>query len=160
MARAHVPPGDGRVSGCRDSTMSSATFSAEEHQMKPGLGPAITLLAILGIIDLLQVPFMVAAQQHAGEPPTAAIIAIVIVGLVTLASAAGLAQGRRRAATTAVTCRVLDSVSALLGLTHRPSTALFYGSAVILVLSIAAIASLARLSLGRRPQRSTAQARP
>lgn len=128
--------------------------------MKPGLKSVITLLAILGIIDLLQVPFMVAAQHHAGEPPTAAIIAIVIVGLVTLASAAGLARGRRRAATAAVTCRVLDSISALLGLTYRPSTVLFYGSAVILVLSIAAVASLARLSLARRPQRSTAQARP
>lgn len=54
----------------------------------------------------------------------------------------------------------LGPAVALLGLAHRPSTVLFYGSAVILVLSIAAVASLARPGLGRRPQRSAAQARP
>jgi hypothetical protein len=128
--------------------------------MQPGLKPAITLLVILGAGDLLQVPFMVAAQHHGGEPPTAAIVAAVILGLLTLASAAGVAQGRRRATPLAITCRVLDSISALLGLANRPSTALFAGSAVILVLSVIAIASLVRLSLSRRPRRRAAQARP
>lgn len=53
---------------------------------------------------------------------------------------------------------VLKPAIALLGLAHRPPAVLFYGSAVILVLSVAAIASLARLGLGRRPQRGAGPA--
>ena len=38
--------------------------------MKSGLKPALALLVILGLGDLAQVPFMLAAhRQHAGEPP-------------------------------------------------------------------------------------------
>jgi len=37
--------------------------------MKPGLKLAIALLAVLGIGDLLQVRFMVAAQHHPGSRP-------------------------------------------------------------------------------------------
>jgi hypothetical protein len=129
--------------------------------MKPGLKPAVALLVILGLGDLVQVPFMLAAhRQHAGEPPAPAIVAVAIIGLVTLACAAGLAAGRRWAIPVAVTCRVLDAVSALLGLANRPSTALVAGSAVILVLSVVAIVLLVRLSPRRNPPRRAAPAAP
>ena len=38
--------------------------------MKSGLKPAVALLVILGLGDLVPVPFVLAAhRQHAGEPP-------------------------------------------------------------------------------------------
>jgi hypothetical protein len=119
--------------------------------MKRGMKLTTTLLGILGLGDLAMVPFMIAAHQHTpGQPPAPAIAAVAIIGIATLASARGAAQGRRRAFRVALTCRLLDSISAMLGLAVRPSATLTALSAVTLVLSVAAIILLVRLN----PQRT------
>ncbi len=124
--------------------------------MKPGFKLMTVLLAILGVGDLAMVPFMIAANHHtAGTPPVPAIAAAVIIGVATLASAAGVARGRRWAFAVAMTCRILDSISSALGLLNRPSTVLTAAGAVGLVLSITAIALLVRLN-PRRAMRRTA----
>jgi len=117
----------------------------EEHQMSPGIKPAIVLLAVLGVGDLVAVPLMLAAHSHSpNEPPIPAIVATAIIGLVTLASSAGLAQGRRWSFPVAMGCRILDSISMLLGLAAHPNAALVTVAAAILILSVVAIMLLRR----------------
>ena len=128
--------------------------------MKPGLKLMTVLLGILGIGDLAMVPFMIAANHHtAGTPPVPAIVAAVIIGVATLVSAVGVTQGRRWAFRVAMTCRILDSISSVLGLLARPSAVLTAGGAVGLVLSIAAIVLLVRLN-PRRALRRAASGSP
>jgi hypothetical protein len=128
--------------------------------MRPGIKPAIVLLAVLGIGDLAAVPLMAAAHSHnPNVPPTPAIVATAIIGLATLASSAGLAQGQRWSFPVALACRVLDSVSALLGLVAHPNAVLVTVAATNLILSVVAIVLLRRLSPrksrpGKAPLRS------
>ncbi len=123
--------------------------------MKPGFKLMTVLLGILGIGDLAMVPFMIAANRHtAGTPPVPAIVAAVIIGVATLVSAVGVAQGRRWAFRVAMTCRILDSITSVLGLLARPSAVLTAGGAVGLVLSIAAIVLLVRLNPRRALRRA------
>jgi O-antigen/teichoic acid export membrane protein len=122
--------------------------------MKRDMRVTTALLGILGLGDLAMVPFMIAAHQHPpGQPPVPAIAAVALIGIATLASARGAAQGRRRAFRVALACRLLDSISALLGLAVRPSAMLVALSAVTLVLSVAAIILLVRLN-PRRTRRA------
>jgi hypothetical protein len=114
--------------------------------VRPGIKPTIVLLAVLGIGDLLAVPFLIAAHhRNPAQPPVPAIVAIAIFGLATLASAAGLARGRRWPVPVALTCRVLDSVSSLLGLVAHPNAVLDTWAAATLVLSVMAVVLLLRL---------------
>jgi len=54
------------------------------------------LLGALGIFDLVLVPFMIAEYHRTpGTPPMAAIILGAVLGIVTLTTALGVAQGRR-----------------------------------------------------------------
>jgi hypothetical protein len=130
-------------------------FFVEEHPMRPGVKFTTVLLGILGLADLATVPFMIAAHHHnAGEPPMPAIVAEVIIGIATLASAVGLRQGRRWAFGVAITCRILDSISAILGLQVRPSSVLAAVGGVTLVLSVAAIVLLVRVQPGRAARRA------
>jgi hypothetical protein len=123
--------------------------------MRPGIKLTAVLLGVLGVGDLAAVPFMIAANHHdSGQPPALAIAAAVIIGIATLASAAGIAAGRKRAFAVAMTCRILDSISAVLGLLVRPSAVLAGAGAVTLVLSIAAIVLLVRLNPRRTLQRA------
>jgi hypothetical protein len=120
--------------------------------MRAGIKLTTMLLAVLGVGDLATVPFMIAANRHdSGQPPALAIVAAVLIGLATLASAAGLVQGRKWAFAVAMTCRILDSISAILGLLVRPSAVLAGAGAVTLVLSIAAIVLLVRMNPRRTP---------
>ncbi len=129
--------------------------------MRPGLKPTIVVLGVLGIADLAAVPLMAAAHQHSpNEPPIPAIVATAIIGLVTLASTAGLAQGRRWSFPAAMICRVLDGVSALLGLAAHPNAALVTTAAVTLVLSVAAIVLLLRLNPRKSRQGEATQPSP
>src|SRR5215475_7778812 len=115
------------------------------------------LLGILGLGDLAMVPFMIAAHQHApGQPPLPAIAAVGIIGIATLASARPAVQGSRRAFRVALTCRVLDSISSILGLAVRPSGALIGLSAWTLALSVAAVILLVRLSPRKTPRTADA----
>lgn len=121
--------------------------------MKRGVRFTTALLGILGLGDLATVPIMIAAHQHPpGQPPAPAIAAVGIIGIATLASAGGTARGGKRAFHVALTCRLLDSISAILGLTVRPSATLAALGAVTLMLSVAAIILLIRLSPRRTPQ--------
>jgi hypothetical protein len=126
--------------------------------MKPGYRPLTVLLAVLGIGDLALVPFMIAANHHtAGTPPVPAIGVAALIGVLTLASAVGVAQGRTWAFRIAMTCRILDSISAILGVTSRPSTLLTITSVIALVLSVVAIVLLVRLSPRRAMRGSASQ---
>ena len=128
--------------------------------MRPGIKLTTVLLGVLGIGDLAAVPFMIAAHHHdSGQPPTPAIVAAVLIGLATLASAVGLARGRKWAFAVAMTGRILDSISAILGLLVRPSAVLADAGAATLVLSIAAIVLLVRVNPRRTP-RGTASGTP
>jgi len=129
--------------------------------MRPGLKLTIVLLAVLGVGDLAVVPLMAAAHHHnPAEPPIPAIVATAIIGLVTLASSAGLAQVRRWSLPVALACRVLDSLSALLGLEAHPSPALVTIAATTLTLSVVAIVLLRRLQPRKRRQGKATQPAP
>lgn len=99
------------------------------------------------------------AHHDSGQPPPPAIVAAVIIGIATLASAAGIAAGRKWAFAVAMTCRILDSISAILGMVVRPSAVLADAGAATLVLSIAAIVLLVRTNPRRTP-RGTASETP
>src|SRR5260370_30214539 len=104
---------------------------------------------------------MLAAHGHnPAEPPIPAIVATAIIGLVTLASTAGLAQGRRWSFPVAMACRVLDSLSALLGLEAHPNAALVTVAAMTLILSVVAIVLLRRLNPRKSRQGKATQPSP
>jgi hypothetical protein len=125
--------------------------------MKPDYKLVTVLLGILGILDLVAIPFMIAANHHtAGTPPVPAIVVVGIVAVATLVSAVGVAQGLRWAFRVAMTCRIIDGVSNFLGLTAHPSAATTVGGAVGLVLSIVAIVLLVRLNPRRMARRAAA----
>ena len=115
--------------------------------MRSGIKPVVVLLAVLGAGDLAAVPVMAAAHSHhPSQPPLPAIAATAIIGLATLACSGGLARLRRWPLPVAIACRVLDSVSALLGLQAHPNATLVGVAAANLILSVLAIVLLKRLS--------------
>jgi hypothetical protein len=118
--------------------------------MKPELKPLTILLAILGIADLVMVPIMFWANHHyAGDPPMPAIILNVVLGAGTLASIAGLRQGRRWGFWLAMVTRVIDAVSAVLGVTGGPNIFFGVGGVILLVLSVPAVVLLVRVNSRR-----------
>jgi hypothetical protein len=126
--------------------------------MKSGLRSLTVLLAILGIGDLALVPFMIAANHHsAGTPPVPAIVLCAIIGVATLASALGVAQGRRWGFILAMICRIVDAASAGLGLLFGPNTFLNVTGGIGFALSAAAIVLLIRLNPGRVLRRAASQ---
>jgi hypothetical protein len=125
--------------------------------MKPQCKLMIVLLAILGVGDLVMVPFMIAANHHtAGTPPLPAIVVAAIIGVATLISAIGVARGLRWAFRVAMTCRIIDFLSSFLGLTNHPSAVTTVGGGLGVVLSIAAIVLLIRLNPRRAARRAAA----
>jgi hypothetical protein len=127
--------------------------------MKSGLRSLTVLLAILGIGDLALVPVMIAANHHhAGTPPVPAIVLGAILGVATLASALGVAQGRRWGFILAMTCRILDAASSVLGVLAGPDTLLKVVAGIGFALSVAAIVLLIRLNPRRVLRRAASQA--
>jgi hypothetical protein len=123
--------------------------------MKPGLKPLTALLAVLGIGDLVMVPIMFWANHHyAGDPPMPAIFLGVVIGAGTLASIAGLSQGRRWGFWVAIVTRVVDAVSAVLGVAGGPN--IFFGivGVILLALSVPAVVLLVLVN-SRRPVSAT-----
>jgi hypothetical protein len=115
--------------------------------MKPGLKPLTILLAILGIADLVMVPIMFWANHHyAGDPPMPAIVVGALIGAGTLASIAGLRQGRRWGFWLAMVTRILDALTAVLGVTGGPNIFFGVGGVILLVLSVPAIVLLVRVN--------------
>ena len=118
--------------------------------MRSLIRPAIVLLFAAGAYDLVVLLFLVAGHLgYPDRPPTAAMIAVAIIGLVTVTSAVGLAQGQRWSRPAALTGRVLDSISWILGLVAGNNFQLTTIAAVGLVLSIITILLLARLPRDR-----------
>ncbi|HEX2743329.1 MAG TPA: hypothetical protein VHN16_02865 [Streptosporangiaceae bacterium] len=127
--------------------------------MKPGLRSLTALLVILGIGDLASsIPQMIAAHHSTNTPPTPVIVLGLILGVATLAGALGVAQGRRWGFLLAVTCRILEAASNVLGMLFGPATLIKAGSGIVFVLSAAAIVLLLRLSPRRAPQRAASRA--
>jgi hypothetical protein len=90
--------------------------------MKPNCKLTTVLLVILGVLDLVAIPFMIAANHHTkGTPPAPAIVVVGVVAVATLISAAGVARGLRWAFWVAMTCRIIDALSNFLGLTNHPT---------------------------------------
>jgi hypothetical protein len=114
--------------------------------MKSYLNPLTALLALLGIEDLVMVPFMLGAHS---QPPMAATVASGVLGAGTLASIPGLMQGRRWAFWTTLACRIVDALSGALGAAGGPEPGFKIAAAVALVLSVAAIVLVIRFSRRR-----------
>ncbi len=123
--------------------------------MKTGLKSLTALLAILGIGDLVMVPFMLGANHRtAGTPPMPAIVLGAVLGVATLASIIGVTQGRRWGFVVATITRILDGISAALGVVAGPGIGFAVVGAFGIVLSIAAIALLVRLDPRRALRRA------
>jgi hypothetical protein len=127
--------------------------------MKPDYKLVTVLLGILVVLDLVAIPFMIAANHNTkGTPPVAAIIVVGVIAVATLISAFGVARGLRWAFSVAIACRVIDGVSNFLGLSNHPSAATAVGGWVGFLLSIVAIVLLVRLNPRRVARRAAAAA--
>ena len=127
--------------------------------MKPDYKLTTVLLVILGVLDLVAIPFMIAANHHTkGTPPVAAIVVVGVIAIATLISAFGVARGLRWAFWVAMTGRVIDGLSNFLGLTNHPSTATTVGGWLGFILSIVAIVLLVRVNPRRAARRAAAGA--
>jgi len=121
--------------------------------MKLGLRNLAALLAILGVVDLVMVPFMIEANHHtANAIPPPAIVLGAVLGIATLASIRGVVQGRRWAFWVATICRILDTITSVLGVFAGPGIGFVVVGAVTVVLSIAAIVAMGRLNPRRAPR--------
>jgi len=115
----------------------------------------LATLLILGIGDLVMVPFMIGAYHRtAGTPPVAAIVIGALIGLATLASLPGVRQDRRWAFRVSMICRVVDAVSMFLGLVGGPGIGFVVVGGVGLALSVLALVVLVRLSPARALRRA------
>ena len=125
--------------------------------MRPDYKLTTILLVILGLLDLVATPFMIAANHHTkGTPPVPAIVVVGVIAVATLISALGVAQGVRWAFWVAMTGRIIDALSNYLGLTSHPSAVTTVGGGVGLVLSIAAIVLLVLVNPRRAARRAAA----
>jgi uncharacterized membrane protein (DUF2068 family) len=124
--------------------------------MKSPFSRLAAVLALLGAIDLIMVPVMYHQNttHPGGNPPMAAIVLGGILGVLTLAGIPGLAQGKRWAFWLVLVTRVIDMVSAVLGVFGGPGTLFVVMGVVILVLSVGALVLLFR----QRPARTASAA--
>jgi len=127
--------------------------------MKSELKLTTILLVVLGLLDLVAIPFMIAANHHTkGTPPVAAIVVVGVIAVATFVSVAGVVRGLRWAFWVAMTARVIDGLSNFLGLSNHPSAATTIGGWFGFVLSIAAIVLLVRVNPRRAAKRAAASA--
>jgi len=124
--------------------------------MKTQFRQLAVLLAVLGIGDLIMVPVMYHQNttHPGGNPPIAAIILGGVLGVLTLASLPGLAQGRRWAFWVVLVTRIIDIVSAVLGVFGGPGTLFVVVGVIMLVVSVPTLILLFR----QRPARVAATA--
>jgi hypothetical protein len=115
--------------------------------MKTRARSLTALLIVLGIGDLVMVPFMIAANHKtAGSIPVPAIGLGAVLGVTTLASLVGIAQGRRWGFVTAMTGRVLDILTSVMGVLAGPALLFHVVGVITVVLSVPAIVLLVRLN--------------
>jgi hypothetical protein len=126
--------------------------------MKSGFKALAALLAVLGALDLVMVPFMYqASHHHAGTPPMPAVVLSGVLGVAILASVAGLAQARRWAFWVAMISLIVSAVSDFLGVVAGPGPGFAAVGVIALVLSVPAVVLLVRLS-SRRAVRAASRA--
>ena len=128
--------------------------------MKSPFSRLAALLAVLGAIDLIMVPVMYHQNttHPGGNPPMAAIVVGGILGVLTLAGIPGLAQGKRWAFWLVLVTRIIDMVSAVLGVFGGPGTLFVVMGVVILVLSVGALILLFRQRSAARTVNATSAA--
>jgi hypothetical protein len=111
----------------------------------------VIALIVVGVADLIGVPFMLAANHHkAGSVPGAAIVLGVIVTVLTLVGAVGLVRASRWAWWLSLIVRIPDLISSALGVGAHPTVPLATGGAFCVVVSVIAFVLLFRL---RREER-------
>jgi hypothetical protein len=111
----------------------------------------VIALIVVGVADLIGVPFMLAANHHkAGSVPGAAIVLGVIITVLTLVGAVGLARASRWAWWLSLIVRIPDLISSALGVGAHPTVPLAAGGAFCVVVSVIAFVLLFRL---RREER-------
>ena len=115
--------------------------------MKTRTRSLTALLVVLGIGDLVMVPFMIAANHKtAGSVPVPAIGLGAVLGVATLASLIGIAQGRRWGFLTATISRALDIATSVMGGLFGPALLFRVVGIVTVAASVAAIVLLVRLN--------------
>jgi uncharacterized membrane protein (UPF0136 family) len=96
---------------------------------------AVVALALCAVADFAAVP-AVLSESDSGAPVALVAGAAVLLGLLTLWAAAGIARGQSWAVPLALTTRALDVVAALPGLGAGPGPAV----AVVTVVLLSAVA--------------------
>jgi hypothetical protein len=118
--------------------------------MKSRFKALAALLAVLGALDLVMVPFMYqASHHHAGTPPMPAVVLNGVLGVAILASIAGLGQARRWAFWVAMISLIVSGVSDFLGVVAGPGPGFAATGVIALALSVPAVVLLVRLSSRR-----------
>jgi hypothetical protein len=117
----------------------------------------VVTLIVVGVADLIGIPFMLAANHHkAGTVPGAAIIAGGVITVLTLIGAAGLVRAARWAWWLSFIVRIPDLLNSALGVGNHPTAPLTAGGAFCVVVSVIAIVLLFRV---RREERQALSAR-
>ena len=125
--------------------------------MKSQLKLTTIVLVLLAILDVVAIPFMIAANHSdKGTPPVPAIVVVGVIAVATIISLPGVIRGLRWAFWVAMTARVIDGLSNFLGLSNHPSTATTVGGWFGFSLSIAAIVFLIRSNPRRAARRAAA----
>ncbi|MGH3304542.1 MAG: hypothetical protein ACRDOK_23250 [Streptosporangiaceae bacterium] len=76
----------------------------------------IVTRVVLGVPDLIGVPFMLAANHSSADAvPGAAIVGGVVITVLTLVGAVGLVRASRWAWRLSLTVRILDMITSALG---------------------------------------------
>lgn len=107
--------------------------------------PAVVLLSICAVVDLVAAPPMLLASGGDGPGPVAGVLTLVL-GILTAIAAVGLARRARWAKPLAHGGRVLDILTAVPGFAAAMPAPVIV-SAVIL-LSLVTIVAVARADLG------------
>jgi hypothetical protein len=121
--------------------------------MKSPVTPLAAVLAVLGLEDLIMIPFMIHAHN---QPPVAATILSGVLGAAFLATITGLARGRRWVFWTAMACLVVNAVNSALATMAGPEALFKAGGGAGLVLSVAAVVLLVRSSPRRAARAASA----
>lgn len=106
--------------------------------------PAVVALALCALADLAAAAALIGGSVADG-PVVAAGVAALVIGLVTAASAVGIARGVRWAVPLALVTRAVDVLAALPGLGAGPVAA----AAVVTVVVLSAVAVVLVLRLRR-----------
>jgi hypothetical protein len=109
--------------------------------MNPEVKPAVVLVAVCAALDLAAGAALIAASGSDGPPLVVGLVTVVL-GVLSVVAAVGLAQGRPWAVGLAVATRGLDILTALPGLGEGPGQVV--AIAFTVVISVATIVAVLR----------------